>query len=160
MDWETLQYYPDAKPGQCRIHRVPEVFCDLANLEYPLAEYRKIEQKMVRVPRDAVPKEKDTAHAPGQIDPPGGGSAESREEAAAPGVDRPESEMPQGLDWVGMFGAGPQEDMRGKGEVLPDGRVVRAWKGSSRVPGIDPDVWARLYTTKEKRALIEAYENT
>ena len=57
-----------------------------------------------------------------------------------------------------MFGAGPQEDMRGKGEVLPDGRVVRAWKGSSRVPGIDPDVWAKLYTTKEKRELIEAYE--
>ena len=113
---------------------------------------------MVRVPRDAVKNSEETSHAPGQIDPPGGGSAESREEATAPGVDRPESEMPEGFDWVGMFGAGPQEDMRGKGEVLPDGRVVRAWKGSSRVPGIDPDVWAKLYTTKEKRELIEAYE--
>ena len=42
VDWDTLQHHPNATPGQCRIHRVPEVFYDWANLDFPLADYRKI----------------------------------------------------------------------------------------------------------------------
>ena len=104
---ETLQYHTYAKPGQCRIHRVSEMCCDFANLEYPLAEYRTIEKKMVRVPRDSVPKDKDATHAPGQIDPPGGDTADLRKEAATPGFDWSGGALPSGLDWVGMFVAGP-----------------------------------------------------
>ena len=48
--------------------------------------------------------------------------------------------------------------MRCKGEVLPDGRIVRPYKGSLRPPGIDPDVWARLFTTRERQQLINDYE--
>ena len=78
---------------------------------------------MVRVPRDAVPEQDEAAHVPGQIDPPGGGAAGLQKEAAAPGFDWSGGALPSGLDWVGMFGTGPQDDMRGKGEVLLDGRV-------------------------------------
>ena len=138
VDWEILQQHPDATPGQCRIHRVSDIFCDVAKFEFPLAEYRKIEERVVKLPRDVraeSPKQKP-AYAPGQIDPPGDVSGPPQGEANA-----------SGLDWVGLFGAGPQDDMRGKGEVLPHGRTVRPWKGSKRPPGIDPDVWARLFTT-------------
>ena len=57
-----------------------------------------------------------------------------------------------------MFGAGRQEDKLGQGEVLPYGRTVRKYKGSRRPPGIDPDVWARLFTTQERKRLIDEYQ--
>ena len=61
------------------------------------------------------------------------------------------------MSWVGVYGQGPKEDLRGKGEVLPSG-VIRPYTGSRRPPGIDSDVWAKLFNTKERRELINAYE--
>ena len=43
-------------------------------------------------------------------------------------------------------------------EATPDGREVRKWKGSTRVPGIDPDVWSKLYTIKDRGRITEEYE--
>ncbi len=51
VDWEALQYHPDATPGQCRIHRTSDVLFDLDSIEYPLAEYRKMEERVVKLPR-------------------------------------------------------------------------------------------------------------
>ena len=47
--------------------------------------------------------------------------------------------------------------MRGAGEEDVFGRRVRKYKGSSRPPGIDPTVWSRMYTPKEKKKAIEEY---
>jgi len=50
----------------------------------------------------------------------------------------------------------PPVDVRGQGGEVA-GRKVRKYKGSSRPPDVDPDVWARIYTAKDKEQAIKAY---
>ena len=145
VDWEHLQSHPNATPGQCRIHRTSDVFYDAGKTEFPLAQYRKVEERLVKLPCERRLTDADPiAYAPGQIDPPGFEATQ----AASDGT---------GLSWVGVYGEGPKEDLRGKGEVLPSG-VIRPYMGTRRPPGIDSDVWAKLLNTKVRCELVNAYE--
>ena len=155
VDWEPLQNNPNATPGQSRIHRTSDVSWDPSVCEFALSECRKLEERMVKLPAPPVTVQQaarpEAERAPvGQLDPPVDGGGGASQEAPP---------VPSGLSWVDVFGAGPQDDMRGKGDVLPDGRVVRPYNGSKRPPGIDPDVWARLFTTRERQLLINDYES-
>ena len=106
VDWEHLQSHPNATPGQCRIHRTSDVFYNAGSIEFPLAQYRKMEERMVQLPReqrlgDLAEKDDQPAFAPGQIDPPESGPSRGGPDGA-------------GLSWVDVYGEGPKEDLRGK----------------------------------------------
>ena len=47
VDFEKLQSDPDASPGQCRLHRTAEVYWDPSNLQFPLQEYRTVQESTV-----------------------------------------------------------------------------------------------------------------
>ena len=64
VDWETLQHHPDATPGQCRIYRTSDVFFDPGRAGFPLAEYRKVEERLVRLPRQGPADEEPTRTDP------------------------------------------------------------------------------------------------
>ena len=150
VDWEKLQSNPDATPGQCRRHRTSTIVNhDPGKAEFPLANYRAMQERLVKIP-SVVESEKSTSAFPGQLDPDVDGEA-AEQSAGESGDDL--------FGWVGGGDGEPKEDLRGRGEVHPDGRTVRKWAGSSRPPGIDSDVWHRLYTASEKKQLIREYED-
>ena len=43
-------------------------------------------------------------------------------------------------------------------DTLITGQKVRKYMGSTIPPGIEPYVWARLLTTKERKELVDEYE--
>ena len=51
-DWDAFRSHPNATQGQAINHRESEVFVGLAALEFPLAEYRRIEERMVHTMRE------------------------------------------------------------------------------------------------------------
>ena len=59
---------------------------------------------------------------------------------------------------VGAENVGVPEDRRGKGESQITGRKVRKYSGSTRPPGIDPQVWFKVLKAKDRKQLIDQYE--
>ena len=74
------------------------------------------------------------------------------------GTDSEAEKIDEALDWLQNPPERAKEDKRGQGETLITGQKVRKYKGSTRPPGIEPYVWARLLTTKERKEPIDEYE--
>ena len=62
VEWETLRRKPSAKPSQCRIYEVEEIFnFNPASIRFPLAEYREELQLRVCSSSDEEPNPVTTA---------------------------------------------------------------------------------------------------
>jgi len=151
VEFEALRYSPDLPPSSCKVHRTSEVvnFKPTA-LHFPLADYRRLEEKTVLVDPPAPEKQTSDADAPGQIDLVPRDPVEPTPSDTTGG--RPlsgEAPAADGADDEGV-------DTRGAGGTVGS-RKVRAYKGSTRPPNVDPDAWALLYTPKDRERLIAEY---
>ena len=160
-EWWPLKNNPELGPAKVPIHRVTKILnYDAGDVKYPLQEYREAHEMLLSL--KAVDKERLEYY---------GGSASRETDQPPPQVpDDPnqlgvgtgsESEtekIDEALDWLQNPPEGAKEDRRGQGETLITGQKVRKYKGSRRPPGIEPYVWARLLTTKERKELIDEYE--
>ena len=149
VDFENLQGDLDACPGQCRMNRTAGMYWDHSNLQFPLQGYRTVQETTVH--KGVVEAEEPALTS--QLDFVPDAGAPSVVTASTQTGD--ESQM----EWMKHGTGADALDRRGQGEVLPTGRVVRPWKGSKRPPGIDPDVWARFYITREKAQFSKQYDD-
>ena len=70
VDFEHLQKDPDAKPADCRIHRIAEVFVvDTTGYKFPLADYRNKAERTIPT-SDEAPAEKPSSASGGHVSKP------------------------------------------------------------------------------------------
>ena len=126
-----FQENPDIEPKHVKVYRIKEVvFNRLEPLRFPLAEHRV---NMRRI-GDTVP-----CFDPLVVPCP----LPSSSSVPAPGNgEQPEDD---------------RTDKRGQGGTALSGRVTRPYKGSTRPPNIDPDVWNKMFTLGDKRKAVEEY---